>query len=297
MRGVAYDPVFRAKLMAMHEEGVSLTTLSTEFGIARQVLSRWWSRYALEDVAGLAPRSRRPHESPTQTPAATVRRVLRLRAQRRSAVWIARELDLGYGTVQRLFEAHGVNQLPRPARPKPRRYEKQRPGELIHIDLKYLPALRNARNDFEFAAVDDFSREAVVWITTDQTSAAATAFLERVAARLPYPIEAVLTDNAFAFTMRHALHADRLTRFQQACQSFGITHHVLRPYAPQSNGKVERFFRTIDDECLHVRPLFTFVARSRAVDDFVWYYNHKRPHLSLGGMTPVARRRLYFHQA
>ena len=297
MRGVAYDPVLRAKLMGMHEEGVTLSALSSEFGIARQVLSRWWSRYTVQDVAGLTPRSRRPHESPTQTPAAIVRRVLHLRTQRRSAVWIARELGLGYGTVQRLLEDHGVNQLPRPVRPKPRRYEKQRPGELIHIDLKYLPALRNARHDFEFAAVDDFSREAVVWITTDQTSAAATAFLERVAAALPYPIEAVLTDNAFAFTMRHALHADRLTRFQQACQSLGIAHHLLRPYAPQSNGKVERFFRTIDDECLHIRPLLTFTARTRAVEKFVWYYNHERPHLSLGGMTPIDRRKLYFRQA
>ncbi len=297
MRGVAYDPVLRAKLMAMHEEGVSLSTLSSDFGIARQVLSRWWNRYALDDLAGLVPRSRRPHVSPAQTPPAMVRRVLQLRAQRRSAVWIARDLDLGHGTVQRLLEDHGVNQLPRPVRAKPRRYEKQRPGELIHIDLKYLPALRDARHDFEFAAVDDFSREAVVWITTDQTSVAATAFLERVAATLPYPIEAVLTDNAFAFTMRHALHAERLTRFQQTCQSLGIAHHLLRPYAPQSNGKVERFFRTIDDECLHVRPLFTFTARSRAVEKFVWYYNHERPHLSLGGMTPIDRRKLYFRQA
>jgi transposase InsO family protein len=297
MRGVAYDPVFRAKLMAMHEEGVSLTALSTEFGVARPVLSRWWSRYTVDDLAGLVPRSRRPHDSPMQTPSAMVRRVLKLRAQRRSAVWIARELDLGYGTVQRLLETQGLNRLPRPARPKPRRYEKQRPGELLHIDLKYLPALRNARNDFEFAAVDDFSREAVVWITTEQTSAAATTFLERVAATLPYPIEAVLTDNAFAFTMRHALHADRSTRFQQACQSLGIAHHLLRPYAPQSNGKVERFFRTVNDECLHVRPLFTFAARSRAVENFVWYYNHERPHLSLGGMTPVERRKLYFRRA
>jgi transposase InsO family protein len=297
MRGVAYDPVFRAKLMAMHEEGVSLTALSTEFGIARPVLSRWWSRYTLDDIAGLAPRSRRPHDSPTQTPSAMVRRVLKLRAHRRSAAWIARELDLGYGTVQRLLETRGLNRLPRPARPKPRRYEKQRPGELLHIDLKYLPALRNARNDFEFAAVDDFSREAVVWITTEQTSAAATTFLERVAATLPYPIDAVLTDNAFAFTIRHALHADRFTRFQQACKSLGIAHHLLRPYAPQSNGKVERFFRTVNDECLHVRPLFTFAARSRAVENFVWYYNRERPHLSLGGMTPVERRKLYFRQA
>jgi transposase InsO family protein len=226
-----------------------------------------------------------------------VRRVLQLRAQRRSAVWIARELELGYGTVQRLLEAHGVNQLPRPARPKPRRYEKKRPGELLHIDLKYLPALRNARNDFEFAAVDDFSREAVVSIRFDATSLAAATFLEHVAATLPYPIEAVLTDNAFAFTMRHARYSDRSTRFQQVCDALGIRHYLLRPYAPQSNGKVERFFRTIDDECLHVRPLFTFAARSRAVEDFVWYYNHQRPHLSLGGMTPVARRKLYFHQA
>src|SRR5918993_480852 len=149
MRGVAHSPEFKALLMGLHQEGESLSALSREYGIAR-------------------------------------------------------ELQLGYGTVQRTLEAHGVNQLPRPARPKPRRYEKSRPGELIHIDLKYLPALRNARNDFEFAAVDDFSREAVVWITTEQTSAAATAFLERVAAKLPYAIEAVLTDNAFAFTMRHA---------------------------------------------------------------------------------------------
>jgi transposase InsO family protein len=297
MRGVAYDPVLRSKLMALHQQGVSLTTLSTDFGIARQVLSRWWQRYVTDDLVGLLPKSRRPHESPTRISPATVRQALRLRQQRRSAVWIARELDLGYGTVQRLLEAHGVNQLPRPARPKPRRYEKKRPGELIHLDLKYLPALRNARNDFEFAAVDDFSREAVVSIRTDATSLAAATFLEHVAATLSYPIEAVLTDNAFAFTMRHAHHADRLTRFQQVCASLGIRHYLLRPYAPQSNGKVERFFRTIDDECLHVRPLFTFAARSRAVDDFVWYYNHERPHLSLGGMTPVARRKLYFRQA
>jgi transposase InsO family protein len=297
MRGVAYDPVVRAKLMALHQQGVPLTTLSAEFGVAREVLGRWWTRYQAEDLAGLQPRCRRPHQSPTRTAPARERRVLRLRERRMSAVRIAHALGLGHSTVQRILERHGVNQLPRPARPKPRRYEKQRPGELIHIDLKYLPALRNARHDFEFAAVDDFSREAVVSIRTDATSLAAASFLEHVAATLPYRIEAVLTDNAFAFTMRHAMHSDRLTRFQQVCAEHDIAHHVLRPYAPQSNGKVERFFRTVDDECLHVRPLFTFAARSRAVDDFVWYYNHERPHLSLGGMTPVDRRKLYFRQA
>ena len=297
MRGVAYNPVFRAKLMALHQQGVPLTTLSAEFGVAREVLGRWWTRYQRDDLAGLAPQSRRPHDSPNRLSRTVERRILQLRARRFSAHRIAHELAVGHSTVQRVLERHGLNQLPRPARPKPRRYEKQRPGELVHIDLKYLPALRNARHDFEFAAVDDFSREAVVSIRTDATSLTAASFLEHVAATLPYRIEAVLTDNAFAFTMRHALHAGRLTRFQQVCAASGIAHHLLRPYAPQSNGKVERFFRTVDDECLHIRPLFTFSARSRAVERFVWYYNHERPHLSLGGMTPVDRRKLYFRQA
>lgn len=297
MRGVAYDPIFRAKLMALHEQGVPLTTLSARFHVAREVLGRWWRRYQADDLAGLRPHSRRPHDSPSRVSERAVPQILRLRAQRLSARRIAHALHLGHGTVQRILEHAGQNQLPRPSRPTPRRYEKQRPGELLHIDLKYLPALRNARHDFEFAAVDDFSREAVVSIRTEATSLAAAAFLEHVAATLPYPIEAVLTDNAFAFTMRHARYSDRVTRFQQVCAHLKIRHYLLRPYAPQSNGKVERFFRTIDDECLHVRPLLTFSARSRAVADFVWYYNHERPHLSLGGMTPVGRRTLYFRQA
>lgn len=297
MRGVAYDPVFRAKLMALHQRGVPLTTLSAEFGVSREVLGRWWSRYQADDLAGLQPQSRRPRQSPTRIAGAIERRILRLRQQRLSAVRIAHQLGVGHSTVQRVLERHGLNQLPRPTRPKARRYEKQRPGELLHLDLKFLPALRNARNDFEFAAVDDFSREAVVSIRTEQTSEAAAAFLEHVVRTLTYRIEAVLTDNAMAFTMRYARYADRLTRFQQTCASLGIRHYVLKPYAPQSNGKVERFFRTIDDECLNVRPLFTFAARSRAVEEFVWYYNHERPHLSLGGMTPVERRKLYFRQA
>jgi len=296
MRGVAYDPVFRAKLMALHQQGVPFTTLSADFGVPREVLGRWWKRYQTEDLTGLCPQSRRPHHSPSRVSRRVEARILRLRDRRLSAGRIAYHLRVGHSTVQRVLTRHGRSRLPRPVRPTPRRYEKQRPGELLHLDLKYLPALRNARNDFEFAAVDDFSREAVVAIHTEQTSTTAAAFLEQVLATLPYRVEAVLTDNAFAFTMRHAWHSTRATRFQQVCVAHDIRHYLLRPYAPQSNGKVERFFRTVDDECLHVRPLFTFAARSRAVEEFVWYYNHERPHLSLGGMTPVGRRKLYFRQ-
>ena len=297
MRGVAYDPVFRAKLMALHQQGVPLTALSAEFHVAREVLGRWWSRYQANDLAGLVPHSRRPQHSPTRVSRRLERRMLSLRQRRLSAVRIGLELAIGHSSVQRVLARHGVNQLPRPARVQPRRYEKTRPGELLHLDMKYLPALRNARHDFEFAAIDDFSREAVVAIRTDQTSSSAAAFLEHVVATLPYPINAVLTDNAFMFTMRLAQHAERQTRFQQVCAALHIKHYVLRPYRPQSNGKVERLFRTINDECLHVRPLLTFGARNRAIDNYMWYYNHERPHLSLGGMTPVARRQLYFRPA
>jgi len=294
MRGVAHDPVLRAKLMALHEQGVALQELSQSYGIARPVLSRWWSRYREADLAGLQPLSRRPQHSPTRLPEQAELEILRWRRRGWGAARIAAQLHLGQGSVQRVLERSGENRLLRPKRAPVQRYEKQRPGELLHLDIKFLPALRDARYDFEFAAVDDYSREAVAWITTEQTSAHATQFLELVLRTLPYPIEAVMTDNGLAFSMKHAFHSDRLTRFQQACRSLGIEHKLLRPYAPECNGKVERFFRTVDDECLNVQPLFTARTRARALEEFVWFYNHQRPHLSLRGKTPFQRRVEFF---
>jgi transposase InsO family protein len=295
-RGVAHSTETRAFVMGLHAQGRSLSDLSREFEIPREVLSRWWSRYQQDGLAGLAPRSRRPQHSAT-TPKRVVRRILRLRARRLGPARIAVLVGVSAKTVHRVLVRHGQSRLPRPRRRPAKRYEKSRPGELLHVDIKVLPSLRNARYDYEFAAVDDFSREAVVALTTEQSSAAATGFLERVVAAMPYRIEAVLTDNAMAFTMRYAHHADRLTRFQQACLSFGIVHHLLRPRRPQSNGKVERFFRTIDDECLALQRRWTFRHRERAIDRFVWFYNHERPHLSLNGMTPVERRDSYFRSS
>lgn len=256
-RGVAHSPETRSYLMGLHAQGRSLSELSRTFEIPRQVLSSWWQRFQRDGLPGLAPRSRRPHRSEATAPA-IVRRILQLRR--------------------------------RPSR----RYEKSRPGELLHLDIKFLPALRNARYDYEFAAVDDFSREAVVQIATEGTSVAAAKFLEHVVAALPYRIEAVLTDNAWAFTMRYARYSDRLTRFQEACRGVGIAHYLVRPHRPQSNGKVERFFRTVDDECLALQRRWTFMHRIRAIERFVWFYNHERPHLSLNGMTPIQRRDSYF---
>jgi transposase InsO family protein len=297
MQGHAYSVEQRAFLMGLRRQGRSLSSLSREFGIARQVLSGWWSRWRAEGLDGLSPRSRRPQHSPQRIAAVTEREILRWRRKGLGPARIALHVDASPMTVYRVLVRRGLNLLHPRRHRVVRRYEKTRPGELLHLDVKYLPALRNARWDYEFAAVDDFSREAVAWITTEQTSTTATAFLERVLARLPYPVEAGLTDNAWVFTMQKNAHPGRRSRFEQALRSLGIGHRLLRPYAPECNGKVERFFRTVDDECLNVHRLFSFGARSRALDKFLWFYNNQRPHLSLGGLTPVQRRQAFFSQA
>lgn len=295
-RGVAHSPETRSFVMGLHAQGRSLSDLSRAFEIPREVLSRWWQRYQRDGLPGLAPRSRRPRRSAAIAPT-TVRQILRLRRRRLGPARIAVLVGVSAKTVHRVLLRHGQSRLPRPRRRPAQRYEKSRPGELLHLDVKLLPSLRNARYDYEFAVVDDFSREAVVTIATDQTSATATTFLETVVAALPYRVEAVLTDNAFAFTMRYAHHAERLTRFEQACRRLGIVHYLLRPRRPQSNGKVERFFRTVDDECLALQRRWTFHHRARAVEAFVRFYNHERPHLSLNGMTPVQRRDRYLRSS
>lgn len=296
MRGVAHDPVLRAKLMAQHEAGIPLSVLSARHGIARPVLSRWGTRYQSHDLAGLEPQSRRPHRSPTRH-APVVRQAI---ADARDFGWgvqrIADELGVGHGTVQRELERTGRNRWPRAPRRPVLRYEKTRPGELLHLDLKYLPALEN-RPEFEYAAIDDFSREGLATIARERSTVAATRFLEYVLAQLPYRVEAVMTDNDMMFTMRYAYYSTRLTRFEQALKSAGIEHRLIRPRSPESNGKVERFIKTIDDECFRITQPHSSRARVGVLKLFLEYYNHARPHQSLDGESPVSRRDAYFAKA
>jgi transposase InsO family protein len=294
-RGRAYSLDFRMAMMKQHAQGRSFSTLSRETDVPRDVLRRWWSRYRSGGEPALRPRSRRPRRSPTQVPAATEAAILALRTQGLGPARIALQVAPSVSTVYRTLVRYGQQQLHPPIPRLVRRYEKTRPGELVHVDLKYLPRLEN-RAEFEFAAVDDFTREAVVWIAGARTTRNATTFLEHLVAVFPFPIEAVMTDNDLVFTMRFAYYRHRRTRFEQACQSLGICHRRLRPHAPESNGKVERFIKTIDDECLTVHQPQTCAARTGVVHDFVWYYNHQRPHLSLAGQTPVQRRQTYLAQ-
>jgi transposase InsO family protein len=282
--------------MAQHEAGVPFAVLSEREHIARPVLSRWWKRYQAGDLAALHPRSRRPHRSPTQTEATVLEAIDLVRDFGWGVGRIAQELGVGHGTVQRALERTGRQRLPVAPRRPVRRYEKTRPGELLHLDYKYLPPLGN-RREFEYAAIDDFSREGAAVIGPERSTVAATAFLEHVLATLPYRVEAVMTDNDLLFTMRYAYHSTRLTRFQQLLRSAGIEHRLIKPRTPATNGKVERFIKTIDDECYRVTQPKHSSARIGALRLFLEYYNHARPHQSLGGQSPVARRQDYFEAA
>jgi transposase InsO family protein len=297
MRGVAYSVWERELLMRMHEKGKSLTALSRETGIARSLLSRWWQGYREQGRAGLQPRSRRPERSPSRLTAAIKEEILQLRGRGWGPARIAAVLHIGHSSVHRVLSTLGRNRLRLPQPRITHRYEKSRPGELLHLDLKYLYRWRNCSREYAYGAVDDFSREAVASIRPKRSSPDAASFLEEVVQVLPYRVESVMTDNDLIFTMRHAYNPDRKTRFQQVCKSLGIAHWLTKPLHPQSNGKVERFFRTLDDECFLIHDPGCSELRRRDLAEFVWYYNHRRPHLSLHGLTPIQRREAYFRQA
>ncbi len=296
MRGVAYAIGERELLMRLHEQGVSLSALSRQTGLRRELLSRWWQRFEQLGRAGLEPRSRRPQHSSGRLATEIEQRILQLRDRGWGPARIALALHIGHSSVHRVLLRHGRNRLRQPAPRVFRRYEKSRPGELLHLDLKYLYRWPNSSREYAYAVVDDFSREAVTSIRPQRSSREASAFLEQVLTALPYRIEAVMTDNDLIFSMRSSCHAQRQTYFQQSCRSLGIQHRLTRPHHPQTNGKVERFFRTLDEECLLIQDPGCSELRIRDVEQFLWYYNHQRPHLSLHGLTPVQRRQAYFKQ-
>ncbi len=159
MQGVAYSVGERVLLMRLHEQGRSLKTLSRETKVPRQILSEWWKRYQQAGAEGLRPHSRRPLRSPRRIAAGMERRILQIRRQGLGPARIALETGVSAATVYRILARHGRQRLRPVVRRSILRYEKTRPGELLHLDLKYLPDLNNPRPEYENFSLASYDRK------------------------------------------------------------------------------------------------------------------------------------------
>jgi len=174
------------------------------------------------------------------------------------------------------------------------------PGAQVGIDFKELASIGGGRPLFQISAIDSFSRLGFARIVDRALGRHAVAFLEQVAAdfeRRGVRVEKVLTDNGFQFTMRYAYHRDYLSGFDKACRRLGIRHQLTRPYRPQTNGKVERFHRTANEELYNKRTFQTNGDRTQALSEWILIYNTERPHLGLIGITPEQACAPFFQPA
>ncbi|MEU9948716.1 IS481 family transposase [Streptomyces sp. NPDC047939] len=287
--------------------GRPVAHVAAEMGISRATAHKWMHRWRTEGEAGLHDRSSRPLTTPHRTSPDVEARVCRLRTDRKlGPARIGPILGLPASTVHRILTRHRLNRLAwidRPTGTVIRRYERARPGELIHVDVKKLGRIpdggghktlgrqagRATRSqmgfDYVHSAVDDHSRLAYSEIHPDEKVATCADFLTRAAAFFHSHgitrIERVLTDNAWAYRKGLAWKA-ALTKLE-------ATGKLTRPYRPQTNGKVERFNRTLLDEWAYLRPYTSNDERSLALADFLHTYNHHRCHTALDGHPPISR--------
>ncbi|MHC3470250.1 IS481 family transposase [Streptomyces sp. 7R007] len=297
----------RRLLVERVRSGRPVAHVAAEMGISRPTAHKWIRRWRLEGESGLVDRSSRPRRTPHRTTTATEAHVCRLRQDRKlGPARIGPILGLPASTVHRILTRHGLNRLAfldRPTGQVIRRYERDRPGELIHVDVKKLGRIpdggghkvlgrqagRARRNnvgfDYVHSAVDDHSRIAYSEIHDDEKAATCAAFLRRAAAFFTAcgidRIERVLTDNAWPYRKSFA--------WRQALADLGAAGKLTRAYRPQTNGKVERFNRTLLDEWAYLRPYTSNTERTDALADFLHTYNHHRCHTALGGQPPISR--------
>ncbi|MFI1151855.1 IS481 family transposase [Streptomyces sp. NPDC020817] len=296
--------------------GRPVAHVAAEMGISRPTAHKWVRRWRDEGDAGLADRSSRPRTTPHRTPATVEDHVCRLRTDRKlGPARIGPILGLPASTVHRILVRHRLNRLAwldRPTGEPVRRYERTRPGELVHVDIKKLGNIPDGggwrvvgrtagdRNrqattgqrksstpvigySYVHSAVDDHSRLAYSEVLTDERKETTAGFWERANsffADHAITVERVLTDNGSCY---------RSKLFTQALARAGITHKRTRPYRPQTNGKVERFNRTLLDEWAYLRPYTSNDERTKALADFLHTYNHHRCHTALGGHPPISR--------
>lgn len=288
--------------------------VARQLGCSRATVYKWLRRHREEGAAGLADRSSRPRRCPHRTPGRVEQLIVDARrSHRRGPGWIAAELGVAASTVARVIRRHGLPALRdldaltgTPIRRGPvsrLRYEREHPGDLIHIDVKKLgripdgggwrargrgpqpAAVRAQGYDYVHSAVDDHTRIAYTEIHPDERGSTCAGFLERAAQHFAglgiTRVREVMTDNAFSY---------RLSRdFQTALQTLGAHHILIRPHCPWQNGKVERFNRTLLTEWAYSRVFTSNTARAECLPDWLHHYNTQRRHTALGGLPPITR--------
>jgi transposase InsO family protein len=292
--------------------------VAAEAGVSRQCLSKWHARWRVEGEAGLADRSSRPAHSPGQVPLDVQGRIERLRRERKlGPARIAAELrsqgvTISASGVHRVLARLGISRLRDLDRPtgeqlrRPHRYERDRPGELIHVDVKKLGRIRpgggwraHGRDsaqahaakrgprvgyDYVHVAVDDHSRLAYVEVLPDERGATCAGFLRRAGkffADYAITIERVMTDNAWCYR--------RSRDFQAAVAELGAVQRFIKPHCPWTNGKAERFNQTLAYEWAYARVFDSSAQRVDSLPAWLHGYNHHRPHTALAGKPPVSR--------
>jgi transposase InsO family protein len=294
-------------------QGWTLTAAAEAAGVSVRCARKWVGRYRLEGEAGLLDRSSAPRRVANRTPPERVELILALRRLRMTAAEIAEVLGMALSTVSGILTRLGVGRLGLLGLEQPRRYERSRPGELVHVDVKKLGRIEggaghrvrggpqhynrtftdragNVRRtvgwEYVHVAVDDYSRLAYAEVLPNERAASAVAFLRRAVAffeRHGIRVERVLTDNGSAY--RSTIHA-------LACRLLGIRHLRTRPYRPQTNGKAERFIRTLLAGWAYGAIYRSSNERTATLDGWLWHYNHRRRHSALGRQPPVSRTNL-----
>jgi transposase/transposase-like protein len=296
----------RQELVAMVlEQGRSIAEAAVAAGVSDRTCSKWVARYRAEGADGLLDRSSAPRTVANRTAEQRVACIAALRRLRLTGPEIAEVLDMALSTVSGILTRIGMGRLGRLGLEPAVRYERARPGELIHIDVKKLGRIlqpghrvtgnRRSRQkvgpsrlgiagwEYCHIAIDDATRLAYVELLDDETATTATGFLRRSVAFFNshgMTVEDVMTDNGGAY--RSTIHA-------LACKALGLRHLRTRAYRPQTNGKAERFIRTMLGGWAYAALYRDSAERAAALDGWLFTYNHRRRHAAIGRQTPIQR--------
>lgn len=290
----------RERIVRQVQSGQTPKAVGEAAGVCPRTVRKWVDRYHREGLAGLRDRSSRPHRLHRPTPRDVVEQVEALRRQRHTGKQIAAELHISPATVSRILKRLGLNRISalEPAEPI-RRYERAKPGEMIHVDIKKLGRFaraghrvtgsrqdcRNAGAGWEFVhvAIDDHSRIAFAKIMPSEKKRSAIAFLKAALAyyeSLGIKVERVMTDNGACY---------KSFAFRRACKRFGLRHVRTKPYTPRTNGKAERFIQTSLREWAYAQAYRTSRRRKDELPFWLHRYNWHRPHAGIDDTTPISR--------